>query len=90
MADGTRNKQMSKDVFKWIKRKSQPNQPNLIRNSNGDIVVEPTAALDHINDKWDDIFSANILHQEPEKILQFLWPHISELRCQAEIPKLTG
>lgn len=68
MADGTRNKQIAKDVFKWIKRKSQPSPPNIIRNCDGHIIYEPNQALQEINTQWDEIFASNILHENPEKI----------------------
>lgn len=86
MADGTRNKQISRDVFKWIKRKSQPSTPNLIRNCEGHIIYEPNLALDYINDQWDAIFSSNVLHQNPEDILKFIWPQIQQARIVASVP----
>lgn len=44
MCDGTRNKQIAKDVFKWIKRKSQPAAQNIIKNSEGHIIFDPDLA----------------------------------------------
>lgn len=70
MKHGAASKNISKFVFTWINSKTKPNPPNLICNSSGDIIVDPTEALQEINNRWDDIFSSNILHEDPEKVLR--------------------
>ena len=90
MISATRTKKVDKCVFDWIKNKTTHSKPNLIRNKDGDIILSPVEAISEINSQWDDIFSANVLHEDPEKILSTVWPYISDKHTPACIPPLTG
>ena len=90
MITATRTKKVDKCVFDWMKMKTSHPTPNLIRNKGGDIILSPIDAISEINSQWDDIFSANILHEDPEKILSTVWPYISDKHKPADIPSLTG
>lgn len=90
MADGTRNKQIAKCVFQWIKRKSTVVLPNIVRDQLGNIIYSPTEAIKEINNAWDQIFSTNILYEDPHKILSFIWPYVQHVHSKAEVPPLTG
>ena len=90
MTEGTKSKQVDKFVFAWIKSKAQQNSPNLIRDSDGDIIVDPDHAILEINNQWDQVFAANVLHSDPMEVLKFAWPHVQSDRCVAEIPPVTG
>ena len=89
MAEGTKSKQIDKFVFTWIKSKAQSNTPNLIRDSDGDIITDPELAISEINNQWDQVFAANVLHTNPF-VLKFAWPHIQDSREVATLPLLTG
>lgn len=90
MADGARNKQIAKCVFQWIKRKSTIALPNLIRDQNGDIIYSPAEAIKEINNVWDDIYSANVLYEDPQKVLSFIWPYIQHVHQKIDAIPLTG
>ena len=90
MAQGTSSKNVSKFVYKWIRNKTQPNCPNLIKNQDGHIITDPQLALDEINHQWDSIFGANALHTDPHEILRVIWPSIQRIRSPTDVPPLDG
>ena len=90
MISATRTKQVDKCVFDWFKGKTNKTSPNLIRNKDGDIILSPVEAIGEINSQWDDVFSSNILHEDPEKILATVWPYVCERHRPAALPVLTG
>ena len=90
MIQGTRSKQVGKFVFSWIKSKTVCATPNLIRDQEGNIIVDPNNAIKEINNQWDTVFAANVLHSDPMEVLKFAWPYIQESRQVASIPTLTG
>ena len=90
MIQGTKSKQIGKMVFKWIKSKASSPAPNLIRDQDGHIIVCPVEAIHEINNQWDSVFAANVLHTDPMEVLKFAWPHIQESRKVAEIPSING
>ena len=45
MINGTKSKNVSKFIYKWLRNKTQPVVPNLIRNANGDILFSPIEAI---------------------------------------------
>ena len=90
MIQGTRSKQVGKFVFSWIKSKTICATPNLIRDHDGNIIVDPNNAIKEINSQWDTVFAANVLHSDPMEVLKFAWPYIQESRQVASIPTLTG
>ena len=87
---GTRNKKVSSFVFAWIKQKSVDTPQNLIVNQEGDIIFNPMKAIEHINETWDQVFSVNMLHENPVDVLAKAWPLLSEIRSNAIVPELTG
>ena len=90
MKDGAQNKNIHKSVFKWIKQKQNIPSNNLIKDSDGNIITNPVDAISEINERWDDIYSANILHEDPTKVLSCVWPYIQDCRLPASIPELDG
>ena len=90
MSQGTKSKQVGKMVFKWIKSKASNPSPNLIRDPQGNIIVDPVDAINEINDQWDSVYAVNALHADPMEVLKFAWPYIQETRKVADIPMLTG
>ena len=65
MIHGTTSKNVSCEVYKWIKQKNQHIAANLILGPDGNIIYSPDEAIKTINNQWDDIFASNILHEEP-------------------------
>ena len=90
MIQATQSKNIDKTVYKWINEKTKSATPNLITNADGNIIYSPTEALMEINQQWDKIFSANIFHENPEKILHFVWPYLKDQYNQIELPPLSG
>ena len=90
MIYGTKNKNVDSYVYKWIKSKTQIEVPNLIVDASGNILYNPSEAIEEINLQWDNVFSANVLHQDPMHLLRFIWPYIDQVRSNADIPELTG
>ena len=90
MINGTRSRNVSKFIYKWLRNKTQPCVPNLIRNANGDILFSPIEAINEINEQWDSVFSANALHQDPKQVLSEIWPIVSRIRNPISLPELTG
>ena len=90
MKKGTSNKNIHKHVFKWVKQKQCCQSSNLIKDSNGNLLTCPIDAIQEINLQWDEVYSANLHHEDPYKILSFVWPYIQEHRVPATIPNLDG
>ena len=90
MIFGTQTKNVHSFVYKWIKSKSQVEVPNLIVDSTGNILYNPSEAIEEINQQWDKVFSANVLHQDPNAILKFIWPYVDKVRNEAVVPSLDG
>lgn len=87
---GTKNKQVSSFLFAWIKQKSMNVSQNLIVNQNGDIIFNPMKAIEHIYETWDQVFSVNMLHENPVDVLAKAWPLLSKIRLPTSVPELTG
>lgn len=90
MVDGTKSKQVSKMVYAWIKSKTRCPTPNLIRDADDNIIVDPQQAISEINSQWDSVFAANVLHTDPMDVLKYAWPHIQDSRVVADIPAISG
>ena len=80
----------TKYVFRHLKNKAKEEPANLVQDDEGNVVYDPIHALAVINDKWDDVFAANVCHDEPTKMLQTIWPYICNRSQTCEIPDLTG
>ncbi len=90
MIFGTKTKNVHSFVYKWIKCKSQVEVPNLIVDASGNVIFNPTEAIEEINQQWDKVFSANVFHQDPIALLKFVWPYIDQVRCEATVPEIDG
>ena len=90
MIFATQNRNVDKSVYKWIKEKNHSSTPNLITNSEGNVIFSPTEALQEINEQWDEVFSANIHHEDPEKVLYTIWPYIKDSYNPVILPPLNG
>ena len=90
MIEGTRSRQVSKFVFKWMKAKMFIPTPNLITNCDGNIIADPIEAMKTINDQWDNIFSANVLCENPMKVVEAIWPKLVKHRLPGQVPPITG
>ena len=77
-----------KYIFHHLKNKVADEPSNLVLDDQQNIVCQPNDAIQLINSKWDDIFSANVLHEEPLRILQAAWPYLSHDSSEFEIPPL--
>ena len=90
MKDGTQNKNIHKHVFKWVKQKQIIPSNSLMKDGDGNIITNPVDAINEINLRWDEIYSSNILHEDPNKVLSCVWPYIQDRRLPASIPDLDG
>ena len=79
-----------KDVYSWLKRKVLVPSPNLVKDGEGNIIFCPITAIKEMNSKWGDIFACNVLHDDPERILHFIWPYIQDISNPVQLPTLTG
>ena len=71
-------------IFHHLKTKASDDPPNLISDSAGNILFQPSEAIQEINSQWDDVFSANILRSDPIDILRVIWPYISHENHQQD------
>ena len=71
-------------IFHHLKTKASDDPPNLISDSSGNILFQPSEAIQEINSQWDDVFSANILRSDPLDILRVIWPYISHENHQQD------
>ena len=90
MINATQTRNVDKSVYRWIKEKNNSTTPNLITNSEGNVIFSPTEALQEINEQWDAVFSANIHHENPEKVLHTIWPYIKDSYNPVTLPPLCG
>lgn len=79
-----------KYIFHHLRNKSKDEPVNLVLDDNSNIVFNPHEAISIINDKWDAIFSANVLHADPMRMLEVIWPHIDQNIPTFNLPPLSG
>ena len=77
-------------IYKHLRNCAQDEPPNLILDGTGQIIYQPGPALDQINSAWDDVYSANVLCEDPLKVLETIWPCIHSKVHQCELPPITG
>ena len=77
-------------IFHHLKNKQLEEPPNLVVDSEQNILFHPNSALSFLNQTWDDIYSANALIHHPLKMLETVWPYIREEQIAADIPPVTG
>ena len=58
--------------------RSDAQGPNLVTDKSG-----------ALNNSWDEIFAANVLSEHPIKMLETVWPYISDKQIQAHLPPLS-
>ena len=80
----------AKCIFRHLRNKTRDEPANLVEDDAGNIVYSPSDALDIINSRWDDVFSANVLHDHPTRMLQTIWPYIRDHSLECELPDITG
>ena len=90
MIEGTRSKCVSKYVFKWINAKMYVPMPNLITDPSGQVIADPIEAMKTINDQWDSVYSANVMCENPMKVVEAVWPQICKHRIPATVPPISG
>ena len=83
-------KSSAKFVYKHLRNKIRDEPANLVEDSNGNIIFDPEKALQTINERWDDVFAANVLHQEPTQMLHTIWPYIHDFSQRADIPEIAA
>lgn len=77
-------------IFQHLRNKASEEPPNLVLNDQGQILTQPEEAIQELNRKWDDIFAANVLADHPLKMLETVWPYISDKQVQAHLPPISG
>ena len=86
----TAEKGTMKFIYHHLKNKSCDEPPNLVHDADGNIIYHPQHAIAAINDKWDDIFSANVSHEEPLHVLRVVWPYLDHDVEPWSLAALTG
>ena len=79
-----------KFIFHHLRNKTKDEPTNLVLDPQGNIVFDPHRAIAAINDQWDDIFSANALHEDPIRMLDTVWPYLDHDLPKFDLPPLTG
>ena len=59
-----------------------------MEDEKGNIITQPTAAIDRMNNDWDCVFATNILRDQPTKVLKIIWPYIKEEIHPVDLPPL--
>ena len=77
-------------IFQHLRNKASDEPPNLVQNDQGQILTEPEKAIAELNNKWDDIFASNVLAERPLKMLETVWPYISDKQVEASLPPISG
>ena len=75
-------------IFRHLKNKLLDEPANLVEDDHGNILYQPDAALQHLNNKWDDVYGANVGFDHPIKMLHTVWPYIQDKVHQANLPQI--
>ena len=75
-------------VFKYLRKKVQKHPANLLEDQQGNIITDPPKALAAFAEKWDEVFSANILLPREEQVLAPIIPLIETVRKDIALPTL--
>ena len=75
-------------VFKYLRKKVQKHPANLLEDHQGNIITDPPKALAAFAEKWDEVFSANILLPREEQVLAPIIPLIETVRKDIALPTL--
>ncbi len=87
---GTASKNIAKEVYQWLRNKDAVKPSNHVADSEGNILFQPQDAIDEINSRWDDIFAANILSDDPHTVLRKIWPYVESHRNPIELEPIKG
>ena len=79
-----------KYIYNHLKNKATEEPANLVLDNDGNIVYNPCHAMYTISSTWDEVYSANVLHDDPTHMLQVIWPHVDQQIQSFDIPPLTG
>lgn len=69
-------------IFKHLRNRACEEPANLLQDSEGNIITDPTQAIRTFNDAWDDVFACNIQADHPMKMLDIVWPYIRDHASQ--------
>ena len=76
-------------LFAHLKNKIRDEPANLVTDEKDNIIFQPDLAIHEINSRWDDIFAANILKNDPVHALAIVWPFIKDTYSQCHIDPIT-
>ena len=77
-------------VFAHLKNKIRDEPANLVTDASNNIIFQPNLAIDEINSRWDEIFSANLLKNEPLQALSAVWPHIHNICVPCDLEPINA
>ena len=77
-------------IYHHLKNKVQNDPPNLLEDESGNIITQPEVAITRMNQDWDEVFAANILREQPIKVLKVIWPYICNECHPIELPAVTA
>ena len=83
-------KSTKKFIFHHLRNKTITEPTNLVCDPQGNTIFNPCDAISTINNTWDEIYSANVLHQDPLQMLQVIWPYMDHEVQPWHLPSLTG
>ena len=86
--ENCRSTAMGPVVFKYLRKKVQKHPANLLEDQQGNIITDPPKALAAFAEKWDEVFSANILLPREEQVLAPIIPLIETVRKDIALPTL--
>ena len=77
-------------VYHYLRKKAQKHPANLLEDQDGNIITDPSSALSAFANKWDEVFSANILLPREEQVLAPIIPLIETVRRDVHLPPLVA
>ena len=77
-------------VYHYLRKKAQKHPANLLEDQDGNIITDPSSALSAFANKWDEVFSANILLPREEQVLAPIIPLIETVRRDVRLPPLVA
>ena len=66
-------------VFEHLKNKAKEEPVNLVCDRDGNISFQPNLAIKELNEQWDTVYAANLLHENPVKVLEIIWPQVKNV-----------
>ena len=77
-------------IFQHLRNRAKDEPANLVTDDDGNILFQPNDALRRINTEWDEVFSANCLHEDPVDVLRAVWPYIHHAAEDCHLAPLTA